>query len=450
MRTFSRSLVVAVLCSAVGWSPAAGQCGGICSYEVGSSHIGSAYAGASATVRDASTAYLNPAGLTALESDQVVLGGIGVFSNRRFTPSEGSGPGLDGGGRLADPLGSYGVYSAIAATDRLSFGLAMNFPYGGDLSYADSFVGRSYVTDVFFVGTNLQPTLAYEIVDGVSVGGAINVLNFRLDQDLITTIDGFGDTRTSIRRADDWSVGFTVGVLLERELAGGRTRAAFVYRNGFDVGLRGGTQTTIPGQPQVTSGTFQAGFDLPRGVNFGLNRQVTDAVALFADLGWSDWSQYSGQTAAFNGAPVTRSKDQSIRDWRDTWRLGIGGEYRVADELRASSGDALHLEAGFSWDSSPVKSFNRLPDVPIGNVFRVSAGLRYAVFPWLDAALGYTFLSLDEARVNDVELPAVGGGTTTIDGRYGPNHASLVGLTLTSKFSLSLAAASPGRTPAPI
>ncbi len=434
------SLVVLAAVITVWGSAARAQCGGICSYEVGSSHLGSAYAGASAAVRDASTAYLNPAGLTVLESDQFVIGGIGVISNRRFSPSDGSAPvGLDGGGSLADPLGSYGVYSAIEVTDQLSFGLAMNFPYGGDLSYSDTFVGRSYVTDIFFVGTNLQPALAYEIGYGVSVGAALNILNFRLDQDLISGDPGPFEVPTSIRRADDWSVGFTLGLLLERQLWAERlTRAAFVYRNGFDVELRGGAETILPGAPPTTvPATFLAGFDLPRGINIGLFQELTVDAAVFADVGWSDWSAYSGQTAFFGATEVSGPSGAPIRDWRDTVRIGVGGEYRVLERLFGDA-DALRFEAGFSWDSSPVKSFNRLPDVPIGNVFRISTGLRYAALSWLDASFGYTFLSLEEARVNGVILPAAGGGTTKIDGKYGPNHSSLLGLTFTGKFTLSL------------
>ena len=47
------------------------------------------------------------------------------------------------------------------------------------------------------------------------------------------------------------------------------------------------------------------------------------------------------------------------RDWKDTWRLGVGAEWQATEKLI--------LQAGFSYDSSPVKDANRLPDIPVGD-----------------------------------------------------------------------------------
>ena len=70
-------------------SPSAyAQCGGLCLYEVGHPLQGASSAGAGAAAQDASTVLFNPAGMTRLQGNEVLLGTVLLFSDIRFNLNE--------------------------------------------------------------------------------------------------------------------------------------------------------------------------------------------------------------------------------------------------------------------------------------------------------------------------------------------------------------------------
>ena len=92
---------------------------------------GEAYAGQSAVADDASTAYLNPAGMTRLRGRQMVLGGQYLDLSMEFHSIGRSGVNA---GRVNVVPAAYFVGSL---TDRLRFGMSLNQPFGTALHYAD-------------------------------------------------------------------------------------------------------------------------------------------------------------------------------------------------------------------------------------------------------------------------------------------------------------------------
>ena len=80
--------------------------------------------------RDASTAWLNPAGLTRLDTIQVLVGAQAVRSVVKFDPSSATttngSDGGDAGGWF--PAGS--LYLAVPVHERATLGLSLTAPYG--------------------------------------------------------------------------------------------------------------------------------------------------------------------------------------------------------------------------------------------------------------------------------------------------------------------------------
>ena len=118
-------LAILSLCSLVSTAGA----GGLNLYELGTPDLGTAGAGRAAMAADASTAGLNPAGMTRLERSQMLPAFQGLYINTRFDTEEaafGGGDGGNAGGFV--PAGSFHYVHSI--TPDWKFGVSAGFYFG--------------------------------------------------------------------------------------------------------------------------------------------------------------------------------------------------------------------------------------------------------------------------------------------------------------------------------
>ena len=388
----------------------AAQGGGPSLYEVGTPDMGLSGAGAGARASDAATAYTNPAGMTLLEGDHYLLGGYGIYVIQEFhvdstgTISDPAGS-TDGGGRTEQLLPGLGAYAVQDLGERWRFGFAINAPFVGGSEYDDTWVGRAFVVESNLVGLNVEPSLAYRLSDSWSFGLGINVLYATFESERRASTAMGAPTVTL--EADDVGMGVTLSTLF-RPRDG--TRLGLVYRSPVDVQLEGDFDD---GTGVVTDAGLN--FTLPQGVSLSVREQVSGDVALLADLGWSDWSAFSDQTTTIAGSTAELN-----RHWDDTWRVGVGAEYRPNDRWL--------LTAGIGYDSSAVPDHRLLPDIPFQDSWRYSIGSRYALSPAWTLGFSYTFMDRGQPDVAEVPLPPT--GAVVLDGEYGTSLRHFAGLTL--------------------
>ena len=77
---------------------------------------------------------------------------------------------------------------------------------------------------------------------------------------------------------------------------------------------------------------------------------------LMGNLGWQDWSEF-GKVGVTMASEDTSSLTID-RNYKDTWHVAFGAQYRVADPWL--------LTAGVAYDSSMVDDEDRTPDLPMG------------------------------------------------------------------------------------
>ena len=394
-----------------------GQCGAICLYEVGHPLQGASSAGAGAVAQDASTAFFNPAGMTRLQDNEIQVGTVLLFGNVEFNVNESQSTLEEPTGQINDggdaggfvPGGS--AYAVIGLTDDLRVGLAFNGLYGGSLNYNDDWVGRTFVTDSELTALNIEPTVAYRLTDWLSVGAGMNIVYAIFDYEARVN-SNFDAPSIKIDGADDWAVGGTFGVLLELSQD---TRIGIVYRLPVDLELSGDFENPTP-----LSVDIDVEFTFAQGVNVSALHQLTPTLALLADAGWSDWSEFSDNTFIFR-----RGSQTLDRDWEDTWRVGIGMQYQVLEPLM--------VRAGFSYDSSPVKASKRLPDLPVDEQYRFSLGAQNDLSETLTVSLSYTLVwNGGESDVNQLTLPS--NPNVTLDGDYDPSLIHILGFTVVGRF----------------
>ena len=373
LATSLAATVSILVCVGLPADRATAQCGGLCLYEVGTFDMATSAAGASARAQGPGTALFNPAGMTRLEDTQVHIGLVNAIGSLKFNPSSRTEPnpplgippegppfaGFNGGDNLGSYLPLAGAFATHKFTDRISVGFAFSGLWGGSADYGTSWAGRSFVTKASVTAIALQPAIAFRLTDWLSIGGSVGAAYGVLDFEFLASLDPAA-APLKIDDADDWGVFGSLSLLFEPSQS---TRIGINWRSETSLTLEGTFNT--PSNIPASDIDFSGEMNFPQGVNVGVFHQLTEKWALLADGGWSDWSQFGLMPATLNSA-VTIPID---RNWRDTWRLGVGAQFQAVERLM--------LAAGFSYDSSPVKASNRLPDIPVGENYRFSAGLQF-------------------------------------------------------------------------
>jgi len=392
------------------------QGGGLAIYEVGTPDSGASAAGATARAQDAGTVFWNPAGMTRIKGHELMLG-IGVLIvdqeldldfNETVPPTPGE---TNEGGHFGGiaPLG--GTYYHYSASDDLKLGLAINGVWGGAVDYDEAWIGRLYNTNGKLQGLNVQPTVGYRVNEWFSAGAGLNVVYVELELDARLNATP-GSPSVNVRDADDWAVGGTFGMMFEPSED---TRVGILYRTGVDLKLDGDVRTPLP----VTL-NFNANFDFVQGINVGLYHDLTPELALLADVGWSDWSEFSDWGLTIGPAAGTLN-----RDWKDTWRAAMGLQWRPHEKWT--------FRTGMSYDSSPIRNTKRLPDIPTGEQWRLSVGMEHEYTETVILGFAYTFIYGGAGKYTHAPQPPASSGVV-LDGRHQDNFVHYFGLTARWKF----------------
>ena len=260
MHKIYRSLVIGSLFSCV--IPGMAQAGGFGLLENSASGQGNAYAGAAAHVTDASTIFFNPADMMRLEGDSISIAGHFIIPESSFTnngsvsalPAPLTGPDDDGGASAFVP----NFYWVKTIDDEMKFGLGMQTSFGLATEYDPSWVGRYHAVDTELKTININPSIAYQVNEQLSIGGGLDLV---LAEAIFTSAidagaligapqmaDGFADLEAD--NFSDPGLGFNVGLqyMLSSDTVFGAS-----YRSEIDIDVSGNADFTVPAPLPVHS-----------------------------------------------------------------------------------------------------------------------------------------------------------------------------------------------------
>jgi long-chain fatty acid transport protein len=455
--------------------PLTTQAGSFVLSEQSVSGLGSAFAGGAASAEDASTLFFNPAGLARLDQGELQLGlhlivPSAEFSNHgsRYnlpgTPFNGlpvlGNNGGDGG--VDHIIGNLYVTQPVFRSPKygdLTVGVGVTTPFGLETDYDPTWVGRYAALRTKLTTIDIQPTVAYRIFDRLSLGAGLDVQ--RASARLTQAIDfglaaqaplgqffaalpailaargvppaaipgliaatqqayanaGFvpgGRDGVSEVTGDDWSVGFTVGALLEYRKDGDDNgclqdgRIGFSYRSAIDHTLEGNAEfrrvplITAPGAPvQFPSPTaFQdiffnqsasAALDLPDIFHVSIYQRFARQFAVMGDVTWTHWSRLQDVPIVFSN-PGTPTTVLNI-NYQDATRYALGFEWYACKSLT--------LRTGVAYDETPIRSAEfRTPRIPDNNRVFFSVGAKWSPRDWMDIDVGYAHLFVDDPPSN--------------------------------------------------
>lgn len=378
--------------------------------EQSASGQGTAYAGAAADTENASVMWFNPAGLTEVEGRQAIVGAHIISPQAKFT-NDGSylgapGNNLDGSN---DDGATVGVVPNVYWKSKVGdydIGLGINVPFGQHISYDDQWVGRYQATETNLKSININPAIAGKINEELSFGFGLNAqyVDLILEQqaNLGSSTSSAGDDTVSVK-ADSWGFGYNFGFLwkpLEN------TRVGVAYRSTVTQNAKG----TID-YPAALAGFGLVDTNVSSTVNLPASAtlsatQVYGKLKLLTGATWTKWSDY-GSLKIQNGAGTTVS--DSKQNFKDSWRLSLGGIYQLNDNMK--------LRTGVAFDQTPVSNeTHRSPRTPDADRKWFSVGLGYKLTPVMDLDVGYSHLLAEKSKVDY----STDNGVTHLVGSYNP------------------------------
>lgn len=414
---------------------------------------------------DGSAVLWNPAALAGSEGITLSGGGVllatyGEFVSD-FTREETE---LDN-----DPIPVPHLYATWGATDRLGLGLGVYVPYGLETKWPiEGFEGRFSGYDNKLQSIYVQPTVAYQLTDRISVGGGptfvigLVELNQRLDLSRQEVAPGvtfgalgipfhtdFGDTNLDASGAT--GVGANFGLQVE---ASDRLRFGARYMTEVELDYEGDatfeqipTGLTLPtdlelggqvipaGTPidQLVAPQFQSGgalvdqtvtttITMPDQAMAGIAFDATDRLTLLADWHWQDWSDFGVIPLDFAVAP----DEQRIEDYEDTHAIRLGAE--------AEATRSLTLRGGYVYHDAAAPDQTVTPLLPEAERHEATAGLGWRPSPGFELALAYQFIGQADRRGRVVEPPEGESPTTALNSGVYSFGAHLFSSTITLHF----------------
>ena len=331
--------------------------GGLYISEFGTPSMGVAGAGAQAVASDASTSFHNPAGMTRLDGKQLMLTGGALYSTVKFDKDADTPIGGGNGGEAGGPAPILGQFYVHSLTDNLKLGANLISITGAILDYDDDWTGRYLNTEVMLITVTLNPTLAYRVTDWLSIGGGPQIMYANLEMKLrAPPPNGNGEVKID---GDDIAFGYDVGALIE---LGEKTRLGIIYQSEIEPDFSGDVKFS-GGAVNADAGT-DTKITLAQFVKASIYHEINDQWALLGTVGWEDWSSFEDINIS-----TGRGSQKIPRDWDDTYKFAAGVHYRPVDQWL--------LQLGFAYDTSPVDSDDRTPDMPIDRQIRYATGVQY-------------------------------------------------------------------------
>jgi len=401
------------------------QAGGLYLYELGTPDVGAASAGWAARAQDAGTVFTNPAGMTRLEKSELLAGVQPIYLYAEFSPDANTTTsGSDGDASTWLPAG--GLYYVHNLMPRLKIGVSAVGYFGLGLEYQNNWVGRYYVQEVKLQAMGFQPAIAYQVTDWLSLGAGVVALYGVLEEKIAVNNIGPNQPDGKLKIEDsDWTYQANLGVLVEPRKG---TRFGLTYLSEADLKFKDKADFSNLGpglEPLLrANGLLDAkikiDFTMPQQVMLSAYHELNDRWALMGNLGWQDWSEF-GKV----GVTVASEDTSSLtvdRNYKDTWHVAVGAQYRVADPWL--------LTGGVAYDSSMVDDKDRTPDLPVGEAWRFGLGANYDWSKKLALGVGYTFLWNGDLDMDANRGPLAG----RVSGTYENTSMNFINFYLNWKF----------------
>jgi long-chain fatty acid transport protein len=422
INTLHRTLYLATLAFLIFASTARGA--GLELYETGAPDLGTASAGRAAMASDASTAGANPAGMTLLDRSQLLTapGALLPSTNFDVAPQTTTSGGGGGNAGVFIPTGSF--YYVHKLNERLRLGVAFFSDYGLSGNYGKTWAGRYYLTEESLITAKINPSIAYEVNEWLSVGAGFSFGVGRLTfQSKINNLSRRVPDGGLALESWDEAFGAKVGILLRpiSKLRIGLTyQSPEDYKFGFRPHVTGLGPIASRIRQRIGGVKVNVPMTEPQQVMLSGLYEVLPNWSLMGNVGWQNWTEF-GEFPVGISARKQRSVEANLH-FSDTCQIAIGQQLRF--------GERWLWSAGFAYDSAPVSKANRNAVLPIDRQLRYGTGIQYEINRDVTAGIAAELMDGGPGPYSNTRGPLAG----TLQGHYSSNYLNFVALNVIWKF----------------
>lgn len=236
------------------------------------------------------------------------------------------------------------TYMTWQLNEKFSMGLGVFSRFGLGNSYPEDWAGADTIYDMAVQSMSVQPTLAVNVNEWLSLGIGLEVMWFDIDIRNKIGLGSYGPYNMgrvdSKVKGDNYAVGGTLGVHIHPLdwLSFGAS-----YRTFMKHAIDGKANFNKSEVNPMFSGTFSQAFQntgahgtiiLPAQTAFGVAVKPWEDLTIEVDAIFTQWSSFEELKIDFDdnlmegvpGRPPVYNSTKE-KDWRDVWRIGVGVEY---------------------------------------------------------------------------------------------------------------------------
>ena len=306
-----------------------------------------------------------------------------------------------------DPSTPMAFNLGMSVYDNFKVGVSFYTPYGSGINWGDNWPGAVLNQRVALKAFTFQPTLAWRIIPGLSVGAGAMVTfgNVNLDKGLVSetsmnTVLGamgndyrFSDTPASINLQGKAAVtvGVNAGVMWDIDP---RWTVGVSFRSKMNLKVKCGDASVrfanemarqiLESQLGIRDkANFKASMPAAAVLNAGVAYKPIDKLVLAFDAQWTGWSAYKSLDIEFLSETLTPYNQYIAKNYSNSWTFHLGAQYDLTNRFQ--------LRAGMMVDTTPVSKTHYNPETPGMTKIEPSVGFSFSPVKYfsIDASLLY-------------------------------------------------------------
>lgn len=425
-----KSIKIHLFCSIAATGALAGAApalaGGFYLQDQSAKGTGRAYSGEVAD-QGADSLWYNPAAIGGLDGGSAAINATAILPRADVANVDtlivrpGQAPAPVGGDQLTrNPINNGVVPSGAIAHSLghgLAVGLAITAPFNFTTQYPATSWARYTALTTRLRTIDIQPTVAYQLAPGFSLGAALNAerTTAKLGNALPNLLAALPDGAQQLT-GSGWDFGFSLGAQYRQ----GPLSLGASYKSAITHHLDG--NITVSGllgplAGQNFSAATSAKFTTPWQASVGARYAITPAVTLDAAVTRFGWDKFHDIAL---GAPVNAAIPEH---YRNSWNYAVGADVDVSPTWT--------LRGGVQRDLTPVRDDQRDARVPDANRWTFALGATHALGKGFKIDAGANYIALRTSPIDRVTAAFAGTPVQTpilVDGELRKAHVFVLSL----------------------